>query len=148
MKTQLYEVLSLFKPHSNDDAEKLNALSIIGLPSCEVPSGEVRVVSWIKPPPCYLKLNADGACKGNPGLSGGGGGLRNCRGKMIFAYSFFFWHGSSFLAELRALLIGLRVCKVMGQAPHIIELDSKVLVDLLLNRAKPPWRALFWWQVY
>lgn len=44
-KTQLYGVLSLFKPHSNDNAEKLNALSIIGLPSCEVPSGEVRVIS-------------------------------------------------------------------------------------------------------
>lgn len=58
---------------------------------------------------------------------------------MIFAYS-----GMDlvfFLAELRALLIGLRVCKVMGQAPHIIELAKRkgYLKQEMCSMLQPPY---------
>ncbi|KAL6524492.1 hypothetical protein OROHE_016163 [Orobanche hederae] len=34
-------------------------------------------VKWIAPPPGVMKLNTDGCAKGNPGLAGAGGVLRD-----------------------------------------------------------------------
>lgn len=70
----------------------------------------------------------------------------DCKGKWIFGYSFYFEHGTSFMAELRSLLIGLRICRRTCLTPQQVELDSKVLVDLLIHRKQPPWHALYWWQ--
>ncbi|KAL0293316.1 UNVERIFIED_CONTAM: putative ribonuclease H protein [Sesamum radiatum] len=43
-------------------------------------------VHWRKPPEGWYKLNTDGASKGNPGISGAGGILRDQLGKVIFAF--------------------------------------------------------------
>lgn len=48
---------------------------------------EARIIYWVKPPPGMLKLNVDGASKGNPGRSGGGGGLRDSQGNVINLHS-------------------------------------------------------------
>lgn len=56
---------------------------------------------------------------------------------MIFAYSFHLGNTSVFIAELRSLVMGLKLCKQMGYKPDIIELDSKSLVELLLSRGRP-----------
>lgn len=102
-------------------------------------------VSWRDPAPGLLKLNTDGASRGNPGPVRGGGGLRDCRGTMIFGFAFHFGRTTVFIAELRALLIGMKICRRLGIFPHVIELDSKTLVDLITSRAAPPWKALTWW---
>ncbi|KAL0293653.1 UNVERIFIED_CONTAM: putative ribonuclease H protein, partial [Sesamum radiatum] len=43
-------------------------------------------VYWNKPPDNWLKLNTDGAAKGNPGPAGAGGLLRDHFGRIIFAF--------------------------------------------------------------
>lgn len=40
---------------------------------------KIMAVSWSKPPIGLFKLNSDGASKGNPGPSGGGGIVRDSR---------------------------------------------------------------------
>lgn len=37
-----------------------------------------KLISWIKPPTSWVKLNCDGSCRGNMGNSGGGGIIRDC----------------------------------------------------------------------
>ena len=53
-----------------------------------------------------LTLNTDGCAKGNPGVSGGGGVLRDAAGVPFFAFSASFGDGSSLRAEALALATG------------------------------------------
>ncbi|XP_027174512.1 uncharacterized protein LOC113774142 [Coffea eugenioides] len=76
------------------------------------------------PPPCYsvqlvgwrvteegtLTLNTDGCSKGNPGVSGGGGILRDSLGLPLFVFSTYFGETSSLRAEVLALATRLRLC--------------------------------------
>lgn len=65
--------------------------------------------------------------------------------KLIFSFHFDFGHGTSFVAEFRALLMGLRICDILHYLPAIVELDNKTIVDLIQSRKQPPWFALQWW---
>lgn len=86
------------------------------------------------------KLNSDGASRGNPGPSGGGGVLRNSEGALYFGVGV----GSHFLAELRALLVGIRISKKMGLIPHVVELDSRLLICSTIG----PWKSSYWWDEF
>ena len=44
-------------------------------------------VQWLPRPVNWVKLNSDGSSMGNPGLAGGGGLIRNERGKWINGYA-------------------------------------------------------------
>ncbi|KAH9291439.1 hypothetical protein KI387_043370, partial [Taxus chinensis] len=44
-------------------------------------------VYWIRPMGNTIKINFDGASKGNPGQAGGGGILRNSEGDWLFVYA-------------------------------------------------------------
>ena len=48
------------------------------------------MVKWLKPPANSIKLNSDGASKGNPGPAGGGFILRDHTGNMVYALSNFY----------------------------------------------------------
>lgn len=84
-----------------------------------------------------MRLNTDGASRGNPGEAGGGGILRDSRGRVLIAFSFDFGVGTNMLAELRALMIGIRICKKINIIPTVIEMDSNVIVELLNSRGTP-----------
>ena len=71
----------------------------------------------------------DGSCRGNPGNCGGGGVLRDHRGRMNAGFSAHYGFGTNNEAELRALLQGVRLCKEMDCLNVILECDSKVVVD-------------------
>ncbi|MQM05964.1 hypothetical protein Taro_038782 [Colocasia esculenta] len=45
------------------------------------------LVKWV-PPSSDYSLNVDGASKGNPGISGGGGCVRDSRGNLLCAFAF------------------------------------------------------------
>lgn len=103
------------------------------------------VVRW-QPAEDYITLNVDGSCKGNPGLSGGGGCFRNYHGHVILGFSFFYGSSTNMTAEGRALLDGLRIAKLNNYRLSVIYSDSLSLVLLLTMKADPPpWLLLPWW---
>ncbi|KAL0405791.1 UNVERIFIED_CONTAM: putative ribonuclease H protein [Sesamum latifolium] len=61
------------------------------------------IVPWRKPQDGWYKLNTDGASKGNPGISGEGGILRNHLGIVIFAFQEHIGNTTNTQAELRAI---------------------------------------------
>lgn len=103
----------------------------------------IRVVRWIKPSFGIVKLNSDGAFRGNPGLSAGGGLIRHSTGRIIHAYASFYGNTTNMVAESRALHQGVKWLHSHQFFGAIVEVNSKVLVDCLSGRAKPPWRCWY-----
>ena len=89
------------------------------------------LIKWEPPSENWTKLNVDGASKGNPGLAGGGGVLRNHRGDWIKGFAANFGMCSSVKAEMLALLQGLRLARNLGIARLEVHMDSKVVVDIM-----------------
>ena len=86
------------------------------------------LVRWVRPPHDVLKLNTDGYSKGNPGVSGEGGVLRDERGKLLLDFSCHFGLATSMQPEARALLFGVELCLQRGFGQFEVELDSLILV--------------------
>ncbi|KAG9446876.1 hypothetical protein H6P81_013004 [Aristolochia fimbriata] len=70
--------------------------------------------SWSPPTLGHLKLNFDGASKGNPGPSGMSGFLQNHEGNPIFKFFGSLEPSDSTEAEVQALVQGLRILEEMG----------------------------------
>ncbi|KAH9292835.1 hypothetical protein KI387_041984, partial [Taxus chinensis] len=70
--------------------------------------------SWIRPGENVVKLNFDGASKGNLGPAGGGGILRNSEGDWLFAYAGPLGRQTNNMVEARALLWGVLLAKEKG----------------------------------
>lgn len=69
-----------------------------------------KLVHWKTDDVVDFTLNIDGCLKGNLGVSGAGGIVRDGTGRPLFAFSAFLGQGSSLRAETLAVLIGLRLC--------------------------------------
>lgn len=54
-----------------------------------------------------MRLNTDGASKGNPGLSGAGGLIRSSDGKWLIGFQASLGCCSKTVAEIQALRLGL-----------------------------------------
>lgn len=121
--------------------EKFQAIGL----SIHCPSHSFILVRW-KAAVNHFTLNVDGASKGNPGLSGGGGCFRNIQGHLRLGFSYFYGEGSNMTAEGRALLDGLRLAQLHRIRLAAIYTDSMALI-MLLNQenASPPWPLLPWW---
>ncbi|KAK9268800.1 hypothetical protein L1049_000564 [Liquidambar formosana] len=102
---------------------------------------KVRLIKWHPPPAGVLKLNIDGASKGNPGPSGGGSILRNDLGEVLFTTSNFYGYATNIVAECKAFLDGITTYRDMGLDPYklIIESDSKLMVDCINGLCATPW---------
>ncbi|KAH0646562.1 hypothetical protein KY284_034446 [Solanum tuberosum] len=100
---------------------------------------KVTAVQWIKPPARWFKLNMDGSALSNPGSIGAGGVLRNSLGDIIFAFSTPLGEGTNNQAEVEAALFGLSWCVQLNYKNVILEVDSQLLVDWLMNNKSTPW---------
>ncbi|MQL71420.1 hypothetical protein Taro_003723 [Colocasia esculenta] len=106
---------------------------------------KIKLVRWI--PPVYgLCLNVDGASKGNPGLSGGGGCIRDSNGNICLAFAFHYGFGNSLQAEVRALHDGLMLANEFGLSINQIYSDSALLVQSFTNNFLPSWECARWWR--
>ena len=94
-------------------------------------------VCWNKPQEWWFKLNSDGASLGNLGKAGGGGLIRDSYGKWIKGYMRYFGINTSIIAEFWALRDGLTLASQLGITHLAVELDAKVVVDLILSRKTP-----------
>ncbi|XP_071921792.1 uncharacterized protein [Coffea arabica] len=106
----------------------------------QLPVCIVQRVRWEVRGSGTLTLNVDGCAKGNPGVSGGGGVLRDATGLPLFAFSAFFGEITSLRAEVRALLTGLQLCIHRGYGNLNLQSDSLVVVGILKRRFQCPWR--------
>ncbi|MQL68439.1 hypothetical protein Taro_000722 [Colocasia esculenta] len=93
-----------------------------------------------------LCLNVDGASKGNPGPSGGGGSIRNSNGDILLAFAFHYGFSNSLQAEVRALHDGLKLAEEFGFHISMTFSDSATLVTSLSTKSPPSWDCLRWWR--
>ena len=91
-----------------------------------------KIIYWKRPPHQHFKLNVDGASKGNPGHSGGGGLIRDDAGRFVVGFSHYYAHGSNMCAEFRAIRDGIYLFMDLDlDLKYLqIETDPKVLVDM------------------
>ncbi|XP_071917209.1 uncharacterized protein [Coffea arabica] len=84
-------------------------------------------------------LNTDDYSKGNPGVGGSGGVLRDSKGMPLIGFSAYLGETTCLHAEARALLIGLQICVHRGFGNLYVQSDFLVLVGILQHRIHCPW---------
>ena len=94
-------------------------------------------VRWSKPILGWFKLNTDGASLGNPGKAGGGGLIRDSEGRWVRGFSRSVGHATSVIAEFWALRDGLKLAAQLGIGCLEVELDAKIIVEMLNNAESP-----------
>ncbi|KAL6550678.1 hypothetical protein OROMI_021166 [Orobanche minor] len=97
------------------------------------------LVRWAKPCRGWLKLNSDGAAKGNPGCAAAGGVVRDHTGSIIFCFSEFLGDRSNNFAELHAISRGLELCLEKNFDNIWVEVESKVAIRLILGAYSCNW---------
>nr|XP_027118549.1 uncharacterized protein LOC113735759 [Coffea arabica] len=104
-----------------------------------LPRYRFQVVGWKAKAAGLLMLNTDGCSKGNPGVSGDGGVLRDAAGVLYFAFSAYFEEASSLRAKALALVMGLCLDWQKRFTNINIQVNSLVLVRILQRRLLCPW---------
>lgn len=85
----------------------------------------------------WVKLNTDGATKGNPGQAGCGGIIRGHRGELFEMFAARCGVCSSVQAKLLGVLCGLAIAWNTGNKRVQLNVDSEVVVQLLTNTNVP-----------
>lgn len=95
---------------------------------------------WSPPPSSLIKLNLNGASKGNPGPAGSGGVFRNSQGEILHIYTINLGHSTNNAAKLNAMVKGLNIALHRGFHKLILEGDSSLVITIcnkLLNGTPP-----------
>jgi hypothetical protein len=86
--------------------------------------------NWTPPPPLgFLKLNFDKATKGNPGVAGMGGVIKNSDGNIIRLYVGSMGNSTNNAAEFGSLEIGLEILRHEGMENTIVEGNSTLVIN-------------------
>lgn len=104
-----------------------------------MPKLKYTKVMWDCPSPGWIKVNTDGASRGNPGRSAIGYVLRNEEGDLTYGYGREVQEGTNSEAEAQAILEAMRFC--IDNDYILIELhtDSMMLKNVLHGEWKIPW---------
>jgi ribonuclease HI len=84
---------------------------------------------WKPPPKGSLKLNFDGALKGNPGQTGMGGVIGDDQGKIRRLYTGSLGNSTNNVVEFRSLEIGLEILRREGMTNIVVEGDSMLVIN-------------------
>ncbi|KAL0396335.1 UNVERIFIED_CONTAM: putative ribonuclease H protein [Sesamum calycinum] len=123
--------------HAQGDLFTMNSLNIPLQPRTQLK--KAITVHWRKPQEGWYKLNTDGASKGNPGISGAGGILRNHLGRVMFAFLEPLGTNTNTQAELSAMHRGLQICRDKGFRKIWIEIDAKAIITLISSPRQGAW---------
>lgn len=88
-------------------------------------------ISWHPPPPGWYSLNTDRSAKGSPGQAGGGAIIRDHYGNVISAMMCGFGVGTTFRAEVTALLRGLELARNLQIRKLVVKMDNQARVNLM-----------------
>lgn len=139
-------------PPSATDRRILYRLNLQGL----VPQGLLRqsfimdpvLHFWHPPPKGFLKFNIDGASKGNPGLAGHGGMLRDDKGAILFIFHDHLGKATNNMVESMAMEQCLEILVQENRQNTIIEADTELVINSVkriswgtnLEKASKNWR--------
>lgn len=84
-----------------------------------------RLIRWEFPREGWVRLNTDGAAKGNPGKAGAGGLIRGYRGELHVAFAVKCGDCSCTKAELKGVLHGLAFAWNGGHRKVQLTVDSE-----------------------
>ncbi|GLJ16236.1 hypothetical protein SUGI_0272570 [Cryptomeria japonica] len=104
------------------------------LPKLSVKKGNRKHIRWRAPPMGWLKLYFDGACHGNPVVSGFGVVIRNSEGKILLGSYGAMGVATNNEAEIWALLEALKLCVTNKMTKIVIEGDSLVIIQGIIKR--------------
>lgn len=88
------------------------------------------LIHWSPTPQSKVKVNTDGASRGNPGIAGAGGVIRDANGKWLVGFAAHLGIASNMAAELHALRMGLILAWDEGFRDVICEMDALVILEL------------------
>ncbi|XP_059078016.1 uncharacterized protein LOC131876594 [Cryptomeria japonica] len=103
-----------------------------------------KEVRWEKPQNNWVKLNFDGACRGNPGQAGFGAVIRNKEGNVVSGTYGYIGHATNNEAKIRALEVGLLLCKEIGLTNIQVEGDSQIIINGVTNDKLLNWKLSKW----
>ncbi|KAH0712378.1 hypothetical protein KY289_008337 [Solanum tuberosum] len=98
-----------------------------------------QAISWQKPDKEWVKCNADGSSRGNPGDSAYAFCIRDAKGDLIFAEAKQIEITTNNMAEAVAVLKALKNCRHYQYSKVIMETDSMGIRNFLLKEWKIPW---------
>jgi ribonuclease HI len=95
-----------------------------------------------------LKLNFDGAAKGNPGMTGMGRVIRDSGGNIITLYAGSLGNATNNAVEFRSLELSLKILRLERMTNTIVEGDSTLFIntmkrlqnDTRVGRVQKHWR--------
>lgn len=87
-------------------------------------------MGWKRPPAGFLKLNFDGASRGNPGLASIGGIIRNYAGEILHIYSKALGEGTNNKMEFVAMEQGLGILRDTQGGTAVVEGDSEFAITM------------------
>ncbi|MBP7232263.1 MAG: ribonuclease HI family protein [Syntrophaceae bacterium] len=76
-----------------------------------------------------VKLFSDGACRGNPGLGGGGAVITDEADRVLWQGKEFLGHCTNNIAEYKALILGLKGALSLNYKNLNVYLDSELLAN-------------------
>lgn len=101
-----------------------------------------RQIAWLPPDIGVLKCNVDGASRGNPGISGIGGVIRNSDKKFLGYFAMGIGYGWAYEAEVKAILQGLLFCQQFLFRNVIVESDATIAIGWVISKDKRPWKLM------
>ncbi|KAF6168093.1 hypothetical protein GIB67_011478, partial [Kingdonia uniflora] len=120
-------VLSTSLMHNNQtDLGILHCLGV-AVHSCKHPL--VKSCFWELPRIGEIKINSDGAAKGNPGKGGIGCIFRDCNGKVMGTLTKGLGLATNFMVECEAIILGVEHTASFGWIIALIESDSTMAVE-------------------
>jgi hypothetical protein len=88
---------------------------------------------WTPPLANFIKINFDGASKGNSGPARYGAVLRNSNGKILCLVAGFLEETTDNATELTGLLRGLQIANDKHHHKIILEGDSQIVIQLIIK---------------
>ncbi|KAH9307331.1 hypothetical protein KI387_035242, partial [Taxus chinensis] len=116
-------------------------LELVG--SCGSDRKEEKKVSWKPPPEGWIKMNFDGASKGNPSCVGCGCVFRKDDCQPLLAIAWDCGVSSNNYAEGMALLFGLLEAKRRNWLQIWIEGDSLTILNMAQGKTPRAWQLKF-----
>ncbi|XP_075080159.1 uncharacterized protein LOC142165521 [Nicotiana tabacum] len=100
---------------------------------------KVTKVMWEFPSAGWLKVNTDGALRGNPGRSSIGFCIRNENGDIVKSVGKEIEETINTIAEAKAMVEALRFCRFKQYSHVWLQTDSMLLKKIMDGIWKPPW---------